>query len=315
MKRILSIILIMILLTALGSNVAFAIDSKNSSLKVIMKWNNEPLYGVKVTTCMVAGASLEKNEIIYKTTPSFDDAGVTFSDLSIEKNLAIASSLDAYAHANNIERNTKITDISGTVFFNDLAAGIYLISQDDEENSEFIINPYLISIPSYNDAKNEWDYDVITYPKTEPNKQIDALTSISVHKVWEGAGEIPSSISVQLYKNDNPHGDPVSLDSSNYWSHTWMELPLNETWTVDELDVPDGYIKSIAGNSSEGFIITNTKAKHLGDDTNDSNPIGIQTGDNSSLQLWIILIAISLSCISIIAFIRVIDSLHKKDNR
>lgn len=76
-------------------------------------------------------------------------------------------------------------------------------------------------------------------------------TNISVIKNW--VGEQPAdgtTIQVQLKRNGENYGDPVTLSASNSWSYDWGKLPIKETvdgeevtytYTVEELDIPDGY--------------------------------------------------------------------------
>lgn len=108
--------------------------------------------------------------------------------------------------------------------------------------------------------------------------------SVSVHKVWEdsGPGNRPSSVTVQLYCDGKAHGDPVTLNESNSWRHTWSELDSEKTWTVDEVNVPTGYTRSVT-HKDNMWTVTNTKPV-------DKIPY---TGDSSGTTLWI-----TLACLS-----------------
>jgi len=85
--------------------------------------------------------------------------------------------------------------------------------------------------------------------------------SVRVVKVWDDdgneAGLRPESIRVQLLDDGAPYGVPVVLKASTGWDHTWNRLPEGGTWSVAELDVPDGYTCSVSGNGSV-FTITNS---------------------------------------------------------
>jgi len=83
--------------------------------------------------------------------------------------------------------------------------------------------------------------------------------TIRVTKVWQTAQEHPGSVKVQLYKGGIPQGQPVTLDAGNNWTHEWMELNEKDVWTVDEVEVPAGYIKSISGTAKDGFVVTNRR--------------------------------------------------------
>ena len=92
-----------------------------------------------------------------------------------------------------------------------------------------------------------------------PGEEPPGTTSVTVRKEWAGMDTPPSGgILAQLYRDGVPYSDCVKLNAGNQWRHTWKSLPAG-TWTVDEFDVPEGYVKSIAGSAAEGFVITNTR--------------------------------------------------------
>ena len=262
MKRILLIIFVMSIILAMGSNIASAINLKLTSLTIIIKYGREPLRGINTAICRVASAATDNGLITYNAVQEFAGAGAVFSDLTKEKNIALAASLNAYVNANNIGQTLKKTNNSGAVNFNDLSAGLYLVTQVSAESNQYIIAPFLVSVPGFNESKNELEYEVTAYPKTEPVKKSPEPSRnrpIIVYKVWAGTNDIPSSIQVQLYRNDVPYGIFVTLNAGNNWSHTWQNMNPDYSWTVDEFNVPDGYIKTISGSVATGFIITNTK--------------------------------------------------------
>jgi hypothetical protein len=91
----------------------------------------------------------------------------------------------------------------------------------------------------------------------EFNGKYDA--TVSVKKVWQPANGHPDSVKVQLYRNGIPQGTPVTLDESNNWMYKWTGLSVNDVWTVDEVEVPAGYIVAITGTALDGFVVTNSK--------------------------------------------------------
>ena len=97
------------------------------------------------------------------------------------------------------------------------------------------------------------------YIITNTKKSDAPAASVSVQKVWAG-GQTGGAILVQLYRGGVPFGNCVALDAGNQWSHTWEGLDPDGPWTVDEFDVDFGYIKSIVGSATGGFVITNTRA-------------------------------------------------------
>ena len=91
--------------------------------------------------------------------------------------------------------------------------------------------------------------------------------SIRVAKAWAGEDPHPQSVQVQLYRDGTAFGAPATLSTANNWIYTWSDLAEGHTWTVDEPDVPAGYIKAISGSASGGFTITNTRGGGPGETT------------------------------------------------
>ena len=92
-----------------------------------------------------------------------------------------------------------------------------------------------------------------------PLGPFDETIDVAVKKIWEGEGPHPGSILVQLFRDGEPYGEPVALNADSGWTCTWTGLTEFHTWTVDEVSVPEGYVKTISGNIDDGFVIINTK--------------------------------------------------------
>lgn len=101
-------------------------------------------------------------------------------------------------------------------------------------------------------ANNEW---IIT----NRLKSSDAPTTknVTVRKVWEDQDSTkrPAAVNVQLYKNLVPYGT-VTLSADNNWQFTWTDLDASAEWTVDEIDVPEGYERSIRMETSDDQAVT-----------------------------------------------------------
>lgn len=312
-KRIMTAILTIICILSLVPTIVYAADLGPSNLTVIMDYGTTPLPGIDVSVCQVADAAVDASgNVTFTATQAFSGAGADFTNLDDEKNVALAASLDAYASANNIARIDQVTDSNGQSAFTGLSAGLYLVAQKSGDNSGYIIAPYLVMVPNTDSAaRGGWNYNVISYPKTEPSKIDITTTSISVYKIWQGTDSHPDSVSVQLYQNGKPYGDAVSLNAGDYWRYAWDNLDAGSTWTVDELDVPADYTKTVSGNMSNGFIITNTYTPNTpGTSSMPSYPVPTtgytptntpKTGDDSNMPLWIwLVIAGSIGLVGVI---------------
>jgi len=163
-------------------------------------------------------------------------------------------------------------------------------------------------------------------------------TTVNVTKVWKPTNKHPDSVTVQLYRDGEPYGSPITLDAENNWTYRWTGLDRNNTWTVDEPNVPDGYTKEVASSALNSYIITNTqkttKTKQKPDppgNTQDQYPgidtIGIpdedspsagrdpnrelelptnipKTGDAANPRLWLIILAASTLMLRYVLFFR-----------
>ena len=83
---------------------------------------------------------------------------------------------------------------------------------------------------------------------------------VSVQKVWNDNGytiDRPESIDVTLLRDGAPY-ETVKLNSANGWFYSWDGLTDEYTWTVDEVNVPADYAKTVA-NNGDMWTITNTR--------------------------------------------------------
>ena len=95
---------------------------------------------------------------------------------------------------------------------------------------------------------------------------VPKITKISVEKVWndnnDQDGIRPTTIKVQLYADGKASGRTVELSENNGWKYTWKDLDKQKdgediVYTVDEIEIPDGYTKTVT-NKGAAFTITNT---------------------------------------------------------
>ncbi|MBP1968503.1 LPXTG-motif cell wall-anchored protein [Virgibacillus natechei] len=129
-----------------------------------------------------------------------------------------------------------------------------------------------ISYSVTEDAVTDYSTDIkFTGTEEEPaytviNSYTPGETSVTVTKAWDDAdnqdGNRPETLEVQLLANGEEHGNPVTLDGSD-WSHTWNELDANSNgepieYTVQEIEVPEDYEVSVNDDDHGNIIITNS---------------------------------------------------------
>ncbi|MDO4294403.1 MAG: Cna B-type domain-containing protein [Eubacteriales bacterium] len=117
--------------------------------------------------------------------------------------------------------------------------------------------------------------------KPQENTPVEETVSLTADKRWEDdeSADRPLFAGVQLYRNGEAWGSPVQLSQQNGWSYTWSGLETGVLWTVDEPEVPEGYLKSISFEGGR-WTITNTLDRE-GIYTESG-----RTGDNASPWLW-----------------------------
>mgnify|MGYP002737337310 FL=1 len=90
------------------------------------------------------------------------------------------------------------------------------------------------------------------------NTYVSPKTEITVNKDWVGGPEVKPNIDVQLYRDGEPFGEPVTITNGQD-SYTWTNLDERDefatlyTYTVDEVNVPENFVKKV-----DGLTITNT---------------------------------------------------------
>ncbi len=101
---------------------------------------------------------------------------------------------------------------------------------------------------------------------TITNSYTPETTQITVTKQWNDNnnqdGKRPESVEVELYKNGVATGETKEL-TGDTWTASFTNLPVYEngqeiTYTVKEVNVPDGYTVSGDGTEENSYTITNT---------------------------------------------------------
>ena len=187
---------------------------------------------------------------------------------------------------------TETTEVKGSKTWNDAdnqdgkrpeSITVRLLANGEEKDSQTVTA----------DENGNWTYSFEKLPKYEAGKEIvytvteDAVadytteitgyditnsyapgkTSVTVTKAWADndnrGGHRPKEIKVQLKADGENSGEEITLNAENKWTYTWSELDEKKAgkdivYTVEEIGKTAGYISTVTGNATEGFIITNT---------------------------------------------------------
>lgn len=91
-------------------------------------------------------------------------------DLNGDLDSELAMTLAEYAEENNASGTVKSLNSNGTLTFEDLKLGLYLIVQTTASTGYYAADPFLVSVPLY--QNDEWVYDVDASPKIESGSEV-----------------------------------------------------------------------------------------------------------------------------------------------
>lgn len=223
--------------------------SRKGSIEVTLHEMSEDTYveGAEITIYKIADAYLDGVNLAFKYTDEFSSCSVSLDDLTIDD---LSKKITLCVKPESVG-TSLITNDFGTVIFNDLDLGLYLVSQTNKVEGYSNIDSFLVQIPKVID--NSWTYDIIANPKTDIYKEIDLV----VNKVWNtDSNKLPEKVEIELLL-DGEVIDTVILNSTNKWTHTFKNLEKSDKYSVREINIPKGYKVSYANNEYI-FTVTNT---------------------------------------------------------
>ena len=167
----------------------------------------------------------------------------------------------------------------------------------------------------YTQTVEETDPDQVVIRNTHtPSK-----TTVQVTKKWDDSdnkdGIRPKNVKVQLYADGQKTGAVIELSEENKWTYTFSDL--NEkingkaiNYTVEEVDVPEGYQVTITDDGKGNFVLTNKHEPSVPPTTTTEEPnkkVGILPNTGSSDSVLSLILA--LAGVGIAAYL-----LRKKKN-
>ena len=243
-----------VLLVAACVTTAFAekFDStKIGSISVTLTDPNgkTPIVGAELSIYHVATVSLNTSgNLSYVYTADFAETGISLTDPEL------AAKLEAYLSEHEVPSIQLITDETGTASRH-LVLGLYLILQTNTVEGFAPCTPFLVTLPA--ETEDGYVYDVNATPKTELAK----LTDITIKKVWntDASSKATDSVTVNLLRGGKVVQTAV-LNDSNNWQITYTDMPESDAYTIEEVDVPQGFT---ATYKQRGYVFTVTNTSTL----------------------------------------------------
>jgi len=154
-------------LTAFAGGESTGPPVENGSIEVLPKSVEEGhavIRGTEFTLYYVASASFSGGSPSYVLTEAFAESGAIPADL---QDVHLPGNLAAYAKSRQITGITKKADGSGSIKFEDLAPGLYLLVQQGSVSGFYPIPPFLVAVPTADGEGGRWIYHVTAAPKVE----------------------------------------------------------------------------------------------------------------------------------------------------
>lgn len=162
----------MLLLTALlccACATAFAHDvpdlNRTGTLNVTMRCEGTAIPGGSLTIFRVGEVCEDDGNYSFATTGKFVESGVSLEDV---ESADLAAALAKFVADNKLEGETKNIDFMGTVKFENLELGLYLVVQNTPAEGYFAAEAFLVSVPMLEDGV--YVYEVDATPKVELEK-------------------------------------------------------------------------------------------------------------------------------------------------
>lgn len=144
-------------------------DSKQKgSITITMKdmKTGKPVAGGSLCLWQAAELVEKDGKVSFVFTDTFSEIGFSLEDIQSE---TLAGKLAEYVDKNNIKGVVSSVGSDGTVSFDDLVPGVYLVTQQKAAKGFLAVKPFLVSIPERL-SQEGWVYDVDASPKVEPDK-------------------------------------------------------------------------------------------------------------------------------------------------
>ena len=281
--KILSTILFLIYITEPICAFSVENDSKQTCNLEITYSKNEVLFSeLEIKIFRVA------DENFVKASP-FENYPINVENIESQTEWSrVATTVSGYVNLDNIKPyKTSLTDNLGKVIFEDIEKGLYLVSGvvAEKNNKVYTFFDSMVFLPAVSESGNS--YDVNIKPKSV-EISLEEKT-FSVVKLWQddsNSYKRPNAITVDIVK-DGTVVDTVKLNSKNNWSYTFKTADIKSKWSVVEKNVPTGYTVTVTEKET-AFVIINTFNSPTNPSTNTP-----QTGDNSSIELYIIIFCVS----------------------
>lgn len=257
-KRFCALFVCLLVLLAVPVTVfAEPIDTtKEAKLTVCFEDNGTGIADVEFNIYRVADVSIDG---IFTLSGDFSSYPVSVICETESDWKATAGALSGYVYRDKLQPvESGVTDKEGTVVFDSLTSGLYLVmdTKQSYNNFDYTTEAFMVALP-IDGENNSHIYEVTVNPKFT-KEELPQLGDYKVIKVWEDEGNKknrPEEITVNLLRDKKVY-DTVTLNKENNWKYTWKDLDESYKWNVAE-ECPEGYTVAVEKQGNT-FVLTNT---------------------------------------------------------
>ncbi len=159
--------------TGTTTGTTLDLDQTGSITVTLADSSGNTVSGGAITLYKVAALTLENGSLVYTYTSDFSSCTVTL-DVSDSNNSSLAAALAAYVESEGISGTEQTVGSGGTVTFENLDVGLYLLVQTTASGSYKTISPFVVTVPYEDNGAFAYDVDaspkVGTVTRNRPNK-------------------------------------------------------------------------------------------------------------------------------------------------
>ena len=153
-------------------------EDAEGSITITLSYEDEAITDGTFAAYRVGDVTEDDGNYFFTLAEAYADAEVSLDDLEDE---ALAASLLSYIEANGIEADVVVENADGTVTFSGLQIGLYLIVQTVSCDGYEAISPFLVSVPTYDEAADAYVYDIVATGKMDslvltPEEEVEEET-------------------------------------------------------------------------------------------------------------------------------------------
>lgn len=162
--------------------------SREGSIMITMDYENKAVPGGALELYRVGAVVEDGGNYSFALTGDFIGSGASLEDVQSPQ---LAKYFAGYADEHNVTGETGNIGCDGTVLFSDLELGLYLIVQTEVADGYLKVNPFLVSLPMYENGI--YLYDVDASPKIDVKKDPAATIPSSPEEISPSKPGLPSS--------------------------------------------------------------------------------------------------------------------------